>query len=288
MRIGTMILCSLACMHLSALALAASYTLAPTEDVSIDGGSPDTNFQNEGIDSQYGVTSCIVGSREMFMLQWDNLPFGHYAVGDATLTVRFAWVQAHANVAISLFELVGGRFEEDTVTYNSYVTSGGITSVLGEMLTPPTAESGFVDFTVPQAALQKLLDRTVDGLALYAPGTLNANHCIKPKEIAVVTSAYVPWLRFEARPAAALGDANADGRVDDADLNLVLAHWGDYPRVWGEGDFNDDYRVDDQDLSILLGNWGAGISVPEPASGGLLAVATAVLCRRPRKSRPRR
>ncbi len=74
------------------------------------------------------------------------------------------------------------------------------------------------------------------------------------------------------------GDANGDGTVDDRDLNVVLAHWGD-AGGWAQGDFDASGVIDDRDLSVLLSHWGDGAAaaIPEPASlalvaGGLLAL----------------
>ena len=70
-----------------------------------------------------------------------------------------------------------------------------------------------------------------------------------------------------------IGDANADGAVDDDDLSLQLAHWSQ-EAGWGGGNFNDDTTVNDDDLSLLLANWTGplGGAVPEPATIVLVAV----------------
>ncbi|MGA1018469.1 MAG: dockerin type I domain-containing protein, partial [Phycisphaerales bacterium] len=56
---------------------------------------------------------------------------------------------------------------------------------------------------------------------------------------------------------ACLGDLNADGQVDGADLAAILGSWG----VCGGGDcavadVNGDGTVDGADLAAVLGNWG--------------------------------
>ena len=61
-----------------------------------------------------------------------------------------------------------------------------------------------------------------------------------------------------------LGDVTGDGQVDLADLNLVLANFGEgaEPPVGGgdpippAGDANGDEVVDLADLNIVLGNFG--------------------------------
>ncbi len=84
------------------------------------------------------------------------------------------------------------------------------------------------------------------------------------------TSVRTPYLLN----GAVWGDVDRSGTVDDADLNLLLTHWGQSGTGWTEGDMNGDDVVDDRDLSLLLSHWGAGISaVPEPGTLGLLAAS---------------
>ncbi len=53
------------------------------------------------------------------------------------------------------------------------------------------------------------------------------------------------------------GDANRDGRVDDADLLIVLFNFG-CSGFGCQGDMNNDGTVDDADLLIVLFNFGCG------------------------------
>ena len=70
-----------------------------------------------------------------------------------------------------------------------------------------------------------------------------------------------------------IGDANGDGAVDDDDLSLQLANWGQ-EAGWSGGNFNDGITVNDDDLSLLLANWTGPQpgAVPEPTTIALLAV----------------
>ena len=74
------------------------------------------------------------------------------------------------------------------------------------------------------------------------------------------------------------GDANLDGRVDDYDLSILLAHWGQditadiysLSDQWHRGEFNGIAPVEDSDLSLLLANWTVAGAVPEPACAFVL------------------
>lgn len=50
------------------------------------------------------------------------------------------------------------------------------------------------------------------------------------------------------------GDLNQDGRIDGADLTILLAEWGSESSAFA--DVNADGVVDGADLTILLANWG--------------------------------
>jgi len=77
------------------------------------------------------------------------------------------------------------------------------------------------------------------------------------------------------------GDADDDGDVDDDDLSLLLANWGQ-DTDWNHGEFSGVPPVDDDDLSLLLANWTGPLSraVPEPATIGLVGLGLPALLRR--------
>ncbi len=58
-------------------------------------------------------------------------------------------------------------------------------------------------------------------------------------------------------PGQCEGDVNRDGRVDDADLLIVLFNFG-CSGFGCQGDLNNDTAVDDADLLIVLFNFGCG------------------------------
>jgi hypothetical protein len=81
------------------------------------------------------------------------------------------------------------------------------------------------------------------------------------------------------------GDANADGVVDQADLDAVLLGWGREvpPASVQSGDLDGSARIDQADLDRVLLNWGRsghistkGAAIPEP-SGLLLCLACTCL-----------
>ena len=79
------------------------------------------------------------------------------------------------------------------------------------------------------------------------------------------------------------GDFSGDGKVDGADLSLLLGFWGDpvppTPEGWDGSPPTGDL-IDSSELSELLGNWGAGVgelaaggaTIPEPSTILLLSV----------------
>jgi hypothetical protein len=59
-----------------------------------------------------------------------------------------------------------------------------------------------------------------------------------------------------------VGDANLDGRVNAADLNVVGVNWrksGDC-LLWSDGNFDGDDDIDPSDLNLLGINWQAGVT----------------------------
>jgi hypothetical protein len=75
--------------------------------------------------------------------------------------------------------------------------------------------------------------------------------------IAVTGAYFVAQGGCEGGPGQCDGDANRDGRVDDADLLIVLFQFGQ--SGFGlQGDVNNDGTVDGADLLIVLFNFGCG------------------------------
>ena len=92
-------------------------------------------------------------------------------------------------------------------------------------------------------------------------------------------------LRLDFTPAAntQAGDLNGDGFVGQADLNIVLSHWGQSVTGAANGDPTNEGFVGQDDLNVMLSHWGQGTApaggaaqygaVPEPSACILLAMA---------------
>ena len=80
------------------------------------------------------------------------------------------------------------------------------------------------------------------------------------------------------------GDANGDGTVNGADLNIVLSNFNQTGADWAHGDFNGDGTVNGADLNVVLSNFNqtlgssvAVASVPEPSTAVLAGIAGLIL-----------
>ena len=67
------------------------------------------------------------------------------------------------------------------------------------------------------------------------------------------------------------GDADADGKVDFADLVLVARHYGMSNATWADGDFNGDGSVGFDDLLIVARNYGRSVSLGAAVSPALVS-----------------
>jgi hypothetical protein len=90
------------------------------------------------------------------------------------------------------------------------------------------------------------------------------------------------------------GDANLDGSVNSADLQILLNTFNTTGTTWKTADFNGDGQTNSADLQILLANFNQTVTItaspaisaaalPEPLAAGLLLPALALLRRRRQK-----
>lgn len=63
------------------------------------------------------------------------------------------------------------------------------------------------------------------------------------------------------------GDANRDGRVDTADLRVVMRNLGRTGATWDQGDFDGDAAVTAADYAALKANMGKTAPLPDAAEG---------------------
>jgi hypothetical protein len=77
------------------------------------------------------------------------------------------------------------------------------------------------------------------------------------------------------------GDADLNGTVNGADLNVVLSNYNQTGMYWYQGDFNYDGSVNGSDLNTVLSNYNqslsVGAAVPEPSALFLAAAGLAGL-----------
>jgi hypothetical protein len=85
--------------------------------------------------------------------------------------------------------------------------------------------------------------------------------------------------RYAQQFMAFPGDANLDGTVNGADLNIVLSNYNTAftpGTAWGYGDFNGDGIVNGADLNTVLSNYnqsnGVTAAVPEPCTLTLFGI----------------
>jgi hypothetical protein len=106
-------------------------------------------------------------------------------------------------------------------------------------------------------------------------------------DFASVPAATKAYLFDKVHAVLELGDANADGVVDDKDASILGKNWlVGSGATWGMGDFNGDYRVNDADAAIMAAHWtasGSEGSVPEPGTVVLLISAAMALWFRRRR-----
>ena len=158
----------------------------------------------------------------------------------------------YRQTAASTVEIELGAVESDTLHADGLVVLAGTLRVL------PVSGA-----TLTKGALYTIITSDVEVSERFTTVTgpvLNISY--QPKSVTIE----ITWI----------GDANCDGWVDDDDLSLLLANWGQ-DAGWDNGNFNGDNTVDDDDLSLLLANWTGSATVPEPASAfvlltGLVAV----------------
>ena len=80
-----------------------------------------------------------------------------------------------------------------------------------------------------------------------------------------------------------LGDADCNGAVSLADVNIISANWGALVATWDMGDFVQDGAITLADVNAISANWAQSYT-PEPTTMLLLGLGgIAALLRRRRR-----
>ncbi len=142
----------------------------------------------------------------------------------------------------------------------------------------------------PDAGSTSLIGRAFDGridqLTVWNSAlsvTLDGGNHITGGEL------YDVWNESPRHP----GDANGDGMVNLADLQILGDNWQSTTASWAEADFTGDGSVNLADLQILGDNWGYGVSadlsfdealasvaIPEPISLAMFSLLIPLALRR--------
>ena len=180
-------------LAMTSLASADFFDLTPSGDALIDSTNPDANFgADEG--------SCASGKNAKLVLRaWDFSGLaGWTATSDGVFDLTVWWKEGE--LCLSVYELLGGAFDEATVTWNSYIGGGTIDDARDPMAPLDTlCTSGQLLLSIPQATIQKLIDGTIAGLVTGNPPDSWWNHCQATKE----RDWQMPHLTFNAVPEPA-------------------------------------------------------------------------------------
>lgn len=174
---------------------------------------------------------------------------------------------------------------------------GGLTKVSAGTLsisvtctyTGPTVVSGGV-LSLANAYLTDANYVRVDSGAVLDLSTAGATDTVRflflggvPQPVGVYNNASSPTYitgtgSLNVAYAVLPGDANADGTVNGADLNIVLSNYNATGTNWFGGDFDNSASTNGADLNIVLSNYNQSIAVaaavPEPSA--LLLAGTGV------------
>ena len=240
---------------LSAEAIAGdSGAWLPTEGGGAEGDPGDPSPANFGIVLDAGPVGVLLGAfREtIFTIESEDL-----AVQDGVFDSGQSFVTTQGFLDSNIISpILGNSFDRDDTTGDNTI------NVSEEPGSYVLGVDGVATLSIP-VDLDFLSD-SEDGVDFFFDGMLVATF---------------------GTPMLLPGDANADGRVDAADLNVIGLNWQQTGKTRAEGDFTGDGLVDAADLNVLGLNWQSGVeaaAVPEPSALMLLAAAmlTFVVMRR--------
>ena len=205
-------------------------SIAPSGDVSVDKGNGQTFDITPN--SGYQIADVLV----------DGVSVG------AVTSYTFSNVTANHTISAS-FSAVGGGGGgtggggggiSSYYTIDASVSEGGSISPSGLILVAYLSDQ---EFTISPDIAYKIADVIVDGSSVGTVASYNFTDVSSNHTISVVFS------------VAKIGDINRDGNVDEQDLALMSAAWGQAgPSM--SADLNNDQKVDEYDLAILMLHWG--------------------------------
>ncbi|HUO07535.1 MAG TPA: NF038122 family metalloprotease [Phycisphaerae bacterium] len=117
-----------------------------------------------------------------------------------------------------------------------------------------THSAGITSSTALPTMAVAVIDNALLGRGTFGGVTVTANSILISQEL--------------------LGDANVDGHVDLTDLSTVLNNFGSASTAWTSGNFDGAPTIDLTDLSAVLNNFGSSYSSPFEASTGIVTLGT--------------
>ena len=150
----------------------------------------------------------------------------------------------------------GGTF--DSIQSVSLIKPAGANEV---RYTTDGTEPNCSSSQIYSSTISVTASKTIKAISCYSGGQFSAvatySYVINIKEVintpipAAVPAPVIPVPKVVSKP----GDINGDGAVDELDLSVIMASWGQTGT--NVADLNDDKIVDELDLSILMANWSA-------------------------------
>jgi hypothetical protein len=184
-----------------------------------------------------------------------------FAINEETMEVSQVW-QYGKDAPETLYTPIVGDADWQPLTDNVLMTFGFPTAINGEVQETPR----------PRIIEVNRSGEVVFDLELTSPG--DGRLIVYRSER--VPSLYGPEYTVTRLPLIlAAGDFNASGQVEQADLDLVLLHWGQdaasAPEAWAHN--LPTGTIDQEELDSVLMHWGAissfgaaAAAVPEPAA----------------------
>jgi len=305
------------CLCIVVLGAATGYgQMLPLFDDFSDGSATDGDPISWGVNTSFGSGTIDVVDNDLvitptgrFIVVGPNLP----ALTDASMQLQFRMLQPSLTDRL-FFEFIARGDESTGDAYFAGMAESGSVYIRdpddGSWLTSastnlrPLEEDVAMQFDVfdstlslwawrpgepmPSEPLLSAVDQSLSvGVFGFYFGSINQDS--SPR------SAAVRYMRMAATQSTLAGDFNFNGTVEQADLDLVLLHWGEeLLNPFAAGWINDlpNGAVDQEELDAVLLNWGttantfgAVAAIPEPSTTAInvLALVCLIACRRIRR-----